>query len=238
MGAMIGGGRMQATGTRRLGTCLLVGGRLLRGGALLAGIVVAAWSVITGLDRLGTLSVRDGLAHFGLYPVGAAVIAAIGMLLGAIVVGIGEDLVARGAVTSDDTVRRPGLDRGRGRLPRAGRERRTIGEVSFTLLLVVVALAVNGALIATFSGVVREHCLDVNAFKRSGTVKVHSHWTFILWPPLMFAANDPPGHCVRNNPARVALDYVGIWSLPSPEAQVQKHAATELFKLRFRSEGG
>ena len=45
---------MQATGTRRLGTCFLVGGRLLRGGALLAGIVVAAWSVITGLDRLGT----------------------------------------------------------------------------------------------------------------------------------------------------------------------------------------
>jgi hypothetical protein len=226
-------------GTRRVGTFFMVGGRLFRGGALLACLIVVAWSVITGVDGLrdGTLSGRDALAHFGLYPVGAGVVAAIGMLFGAIVLGIGEDLVARGAVASGDTVRRPGLDRGRGRLPRAERERRTIREVSFTLLLAVVALAVNGALIATFSGVAREHCLDVNAYKRSGTVKVDSQWTFILWPPLMFAADDPPGRCVRNNPTRVALDSLGIWSLPSPEAQVQKHAATELFKIRFRSGG-
>src|SRR5262245_58439133 len=170
--------------TRRVGTFFMVGGRLFRGAALLACLVVVAWSVITGVDGLrdGTLSVRDALAHFGLYPVGAGVVAAIGMLFGAVVLSIGEDLVARGAVPPDDTVRPPALERGRGRLPRAARERRTFGEVSFTLLLALVALAVNAAVIGTVSGVVREHCLDANAFARSGTVKVDSHWTFIAWP--------------------------------------------------------
>jgi hypothetical protein len=202
---------------------------LLRVAVLVACFVVVAWSVITGLLRLhdGNLDGRQALAYFLLYPFGAAVVAGLGALLGAILVVVGENLIARRLARADEAVLGPEPARGRGRLPRPAEGRRTLGEISFTVLLAAFAVAVNAAVIATFSGVVREHCLDTGATERAGTVEVDSHWTYVLWPPLMFAADDPHGRCVRNNPARVALDYLGIWPLPSPELQVQEHIAEQ-----------
>src|SRR5215207_8588708 len=239
---------------RILGMCLLQGGRLLVGGVLLGSLVVAAWSVVSGLDGLreGTLTERDVVAHFAFYPLGAAGVAALGTLFGAQLGYLGERLLAHQAAESEEKVHAPTRDRGqrragpgrerraarrhagggprgrrtgRGRLPDREWRTRSFGEVAFTVLSAVVALSVKAELIATFSGVVREHCLDVEASQQSGMVNIDSHWTYILWPPLMFAANDPPGRCVRNNPTRVALDELGIWSLPSPEAQVRRHIA-------------
>jgi hypothetical protein len=78
------------------------------------------------------------------------------------------------------------------------------------------------------SGVVREHCLDVRASQATGTVQVDSHWTYIVWPPLYFAALDPAGRCVRNTVLHEALSYLGILKLPSPTEQVRRHIASQL----------
>ena len=77
-------------------------------------------------------------------------------------------------------------------------------------------------------GLVREHCLDIDESERSQRVEVDSHWTYILWPPLMFAGLDPPGRCVRNTPAREGLHQVGIWKLASAEDQVRDHVEDQL----------
>jgi hypothetical protein len=214
----------------RLGVWLVRAGRLLRGAVLIACVVVVAWSVIAGLLQLpdGNLTQREALAHFLLYPIGAAVVAGLGALFGATLVVIGENLIARRLAMADEAVLGPEPARDLGRLPRPAEGRRTFPEISFTVLLAAFALAVNAAVIGTFSGVVREQCLDTGASKRTGGVEIDSHWTYIVWPPLMFAANDPHGRCVRTNPARVALDHLGIWPLPSPELQVRKHIADQL----------
>lgn len=89
------------------------------------------------------------------------------------------------------------------------------------LLFLVVQLGLG-------SGVVREYCLNVQASQATGTVQVESHWTYIVWPPLYFAALDPAGRCVRNAPLHEALSYLGIWKLPSPTEQVRRHIASQL----------
>lgn len=80
----------------------------------------------------------------------------------------------------------------------------------------------------TSLGVVHEYCLDNNASAASGTVKVDTKWTYILWPPLFLDALDPPGRCVRNTPLREGLDSLGIWKLPSPEEQVRQHVLDQV----------
>jgi hypothetical protein len=80
----------------------------------------------------------------------------------------------------------------------------------------------------TSTGIVHEYCLDSQSSVATQTVQVDSHWTYILWPPLIFSAIDPPGRCVRNTPLREGLDAVGIWKLPSPEVQVRDHIRDQL----------
>jgi hypothetical protein len=89
-------------------------------------------------------------------------------------------------------------------------------------------VAVIGVLLDTSMGVVHEHCLDTNASKSVGAVRVDSQWTYIVWPPLFFDAVDPPGRCVRNTPLREGLDAVGVWKLPAPEEQVRRHIVSQL----------
>lgn len=105
-------------------------------------------------------------------------------------------------------------------------------EGTLGLLWLVVVVAFNVTLFGTVNGAVKEHCLDVGASEALQRVDVDSHWTYVLWPPLPFAAVDPAGRCVRNNPAREALDYVGIWELPSPEEQVRRHVVGQLREER------
>ncbi|MGH2963822.1 MAG: hypothetical protein ACRDMH_00355 [Solirubrobacterales bacterium] len=99
-----------------------------------------------------------------------------------------------------------------------------LGSILLFLFLLVQIIFWGG----TSLGVVHEHCLDSNASQASGQVVVDSHWTYILWPPLFFAAADPAGRCVRNTPLREGLDAIGIWSLPSPEQQVHDHIESQL----------
>ena len=80
----------------------------------------------------------------------------------------------------------------------------------------------------TSLGIVREHCLNMEASGATNSVKVDSSWTYILWPPLIFVNVDPSGRCVRNSPLREGLEAVGIWSLPSPEKQVAEHVEDQL----------
>ena len=79
----------------------------------------------------------------------------------------------------------------------------------------------------TSLGVVREHCLDLEASSRA-SADVDSKWTYILCPPLTFANLDPDGTCVRNSPLREGLEVIGIWDLPSPEEQVREHLQEQL----------
>lgn len=92
----------------------------------------------------------------------------------------------------------------------------------------LVSLAFMALVLSTSSGAVREYCLDVPASQAAQAVVVDKHWAYVLWPPLIFASQDPPGLCVRNSPIRQALDAVGIWKLPSPEEQVRRHVAAQL----------
>ena len=79
-------------------------------------------------------------------------------------------------------------------------------------------------LIAGFgSGAVREHCIDSDASNATGEVQVDSRWTYIAWPPLVFAGTDPPdGRCIRNHPGTAALQYLGVRDLGGPAEQVRK----------------
>lgn len=73
------------------------------------------------------------------------------------------------------------------------------------------------------SGVVREHCIDSEASNATGAVQVDSRWTYVVWPPLIFAGADPPGgRCVRNQPGTAALQYLGVRDLGGPNEQVRK----------------
>ena len=71
---------------------------------------------------------------------------------------------------------------------------------SFLGILFVLAQVVFWG--GTSLGVVREYCLDVPASKATTSVQVEASWTYILWPPLVFANADPSGRCVRNAPLR------------------------------------
>lgn len=91
------------------------------------------------------------------------------------------------------------------------------------LLAVLFVLAQLLFWFGTSLGVVREHCADAETSSPESGLDVDSSWTYILWPPLVFANADPAGTCVRNAPLREALDQVGIWDLPSAEEQVADH---------------
>ena len=103
-----------------------------------------------------------------------------------------------------------------------------VWETIGTVVGAVLGLAFTLVVLSTSLGVVREYCLNVPASRAEHTVVVEKHWTYILWPPVVFAANDPPGRCVRNSPLRQALDAVGIWKLPTPEQQVRQHILDQL----------
>jgi hypothetical protein len=97
-----------------------------------------------------------------------------------------------------------------------------------SVIAALLGLLLTFVFLSSSLGVVREYCLNAAATRATQTVVVDKHWTYILWPPLVFAGNDPPGFCVRNTPARQALDAIGIWKLPSPEEQVREHVAAQL----------
>lgn len=84
----------------------------------------------------------------------------------------------------------------------------------------------------TSLGVVKEHCLDTELSRSTNSVQVNSSWTYILWPPLIFANADPSGTCVRNSPLREGLNSMGVWALPSPEEQVHDHIEDQLNQRR------
>ena len=101
---------------------------------------------------------------------------------------------------------------------------RTIAGVIGFVLAAIFLLAQFVFWAGTSFGVVREHCLVAD----HGTARVQSKWTYVLFPPLVLSSMDPPGRCVRNSPLREGLDAVGIWHLPTPEAQVAQHIADQL----------
>jgi hypothetical protein len=103
-----------------------------------------------------------------------------------------------------------------------------IGAVIAGVVGAIVSLAFLAFVISDGLGVVREYCLDIPASKAAGTVVVDKHWTYVLWPPSVLAANDPPGRCVRNSPLRQGLDAIGLWKLPTPEEQVRRHVVEQL----------
>ena len=79
------------------------------------------------------------------------------------------------------------------------------------------------------SGAVREHCIDSEASNAAGEVLVESRWTYVFWPPLVFAGTDPPpGRCVRNHPGTAALQLTGVRDLGGPREQVRKRLQEEL----------
>ena len=92
----------------------------------------------------------------------------------------------------------------------------------------LISLALMVFVLGTSLGVVREHCLDVPASRAAQAVVVEKHWTYVLWPPFIFASADPAARCVRNSPLRQGLDAIGIWKLPSPEEQVRRHVVDQL----------
>lgn len=82
-------------------------------------------------------------------------------------------------------------------------------------------------LVAGFgSGIVREHCIDAEASNRTGELQLDSRWTYVLWPPLVLAADDPSPRCVRNHPGTAALGYLGVRDRPKP--QLRKHLTKHL----------
>lgn len=102
--------------------------------------------------------------------------------------------------------------------------RELFGGLAAILLIGIQAVLLMG----TSMGVVRESCLDISSSMSSRSVKVDSSWTYIVWPPLVFANLDPAGRCVRNSPLREGLSALDIWSLPSPEVQVRDHIENQL----------
>jgi hypothetical protein len=79
------------------------------------------------------------------------------------------------------------------------------------------------------TGAVREHCIDSAASNEAGEVLVDSRWTYVVWPPLVFAGTDPPpGRCVRNHPGTAGLQYLGVRDLGGPREQVRRRLREEL----------
>lgn len=91
-------------------------------------------------------------------------------------------------------------------------------------LIGILIFATQVLFLASATGVVKEHCL---ASEPTSLQDVESGWTYILWPPLIFTAIDPPGRCVRNTIARELLGTVGIWPLGTPAEQVDAHLRSQ-----------
>jgi len=104
------------------------------------------------------------------------------------------------------------------------RARQVLGGLLGLLIFLMSSVLIEGST----TGVVREHCLDLAASRAAQSVRVDTHWTYILWPPLLLASADPAGRCVRNPPVREGLAAIGLWSLPSPEEQVRQHVVSQL----------
>ena len=92
------------------------------------------------------------------------------------------------------------------------------------VILGILVFGLQAFFLASATGIVKEHCLASNA---ENIQQVESGWTYILWPPLIFTALDPPGRCVRNTIAREALGKVGIWPLGTPSEQVEAHLKSQ-----------
>ncbi len=105
---------------------------------------------------------------------------------------------------------------------------RNVGEGAAAVLMVIAQLASFTFFTGTSMGVVREHCLDLENSNQVDGADIDRKWTYILFPPLTFANLNPPGGCVRNSPLREGLSAVGIWKLPSAEAQVERHISEQL----------
>ena len=84
------------------------------------------------------------------------------------------------------------------------------------MVLIVGVVLVVGWLVP----IEREHC-DVS--KPGETLRVSSSWSIGFFDSgfLGLFANNNTSTCVRNSLPREALAAVGIWSLPSPRAQVE-----------------
>ena len=80
--------------------------------------------------------------------------------------------------------------------------------------------------VGSATGIVYEICLDPDR-SAPGRVEVEEHWTYIVFPPLIFSSIDPPGRCVRNTPLHQGLSALGIWKLPPPEVQVERHLESQ-----------
>jgi len=93
-------------------------------------------------------------------------------------------------------------------------------------LAVVFVLAQFIFWVGSATGIVYEICLDPDR-STAGKVEVEAHWTYIVFPPLIFSSIDPPGNCVRNTPLHQGLSAVGIWKLPPPEVQVERHLRSQ-----------
>ena len=80
--------------------------------------------------------------------------------------------------------------------------------------------------VGSATGVVYEICLDPDR-TRPGRVVVEEHWTYVIFPPLLLSSIDPPGACVRNTPLHQGLSALGIWELPPPAEQVERHIESQ-----------
>lgn len=105
---------------------------------------------------------------------------------------------------------------------------RAFAEGAAATVAVVLQLVVFVLVAGTSMGVVREHCLDLEASSVETGADIDEKWTYILWPPLALSNLDPAGGCVRNSPLREGLNAVGIWPLPSAEAQVREHVEQQI----------
>jgi hypothetical protein len=105
-----------------------------------------------------------------------------------------------------------------------------LGAVAATIFY----LAQAGVFLGTSTGVVREHCLDVESSLVAQRADVDSKWTYVLWPPMPLANADPSGTCVRNSPLREVLAKADVWKLHSPEDQVRTHLEKAVFDATSR----
>jgi hypothetical protein len=107
-----------------------------------------------------------------------------------------------------------------------------IGSALTGIAILLAQFAMFVVIAGTSIGAVREHCLDVGESEALQRVEVDTGWTYMLWPPLVFASLDPAGRCVRNSPLREGLAYIGLWELPSAEEQVREHVLDQLRERR------
>lgn len=50
---------------------------------------------------------------------------------------------------------------------------------------------------------------------------------YVFFPPLVLSSIDPPGSCVRNTPLHQGLSALGVWELPPPREQVERHVRSQ-----------